>query len=348
MSNKLRVVQVGCGDRAPAHITAMYDSDAIELVALCDRNDDKLQAFGERFGVERRYRDMAEMIREERPELVNIVTRPTIRSSIVAEAIDAGAQALLIEKPIALMPSEGNVLAEWGRDRLIAVNTQYQWMPHWQRFWSLLRDGGLGSVRLLRASTRVNLLDQGPHILDLSLKAAALSGLPEPEWVLAAADGTERYGDASVPGDISATIGLGSARLFLNAGPSAPEVPGETVIWYQQQVEVIGDRGRLWVSLNQGWRLWRDGVFEQGPTGWPKNDGESQAALFAGLRDTMRVGGDAWREFPTRVGVAARNANVMWGCFASVVGGGRVALGSSWPDTVVEEIGRRSIPPVSP
>ena len=342
MNEKLRAVQVGCGARAGAHLAGMIESGAVDVVALCDRNADKLQALGDRFGIERRYDDMAQMIREERPELVNIVTRPTIRSSIVGEAIEAGAPALLIEKPVALTPSEGDLLATWGRERLIAVDTQYQWMPHWQRFWKLLEARELGTVRSLRASTRVNLLDQGPHILDLSLKAAALSGLPEPEWVLAAADGMERYGDALVPTDISATIGIGDVRLFLNAGPSAPQVLSETNRYYQQQVEVIGDRGRLWVSLNQGWQLWRDGSFEEGATGWPMNDGESQSAIFVELRDTLKAGGEAWRHFPTRVEVAARNANVMFGCFASVLKGGRVELGGTWPDSVVDAIGRRT------
>src|SRR5439155_26864057 len=110
-----------------------------------------------------------------------------------------------------------------------------------------------------------------------------------------ARDRVERSGQPPVPADTCATIGLGAARLHLNAGPSAPDVPGETVIWYQQQVEVIGERGRLWVSLNQGWRLWRDGTFEAGATGWPQNDGESQAGLYVELRDTLKSSDDSWR-----------------------------------------------------
>jgi predicted dehydrogenase len=318
----------------------MLASGAVDLVALCDVDDQRLQAAGEKFGVARRYHDMAEMIQAEQPELVDIVTPPTIRAAIVEPAIAAGAPALLIEKPIALTPSESRRLAELGRDRLIAVNTQYQWMPHWRRFWDMLAGRELGEVRLLRASTRCNLLEQGPHILDLALKAAALSGLPAPEWVLAACDGVERFGSTPVPADTSATIGLGEARLHLNAGPSAPAVPGEGVIWYQQQIEAIGDRGRLWVSLNQGWRLWREDGFETGETGWPRNDGEAQSALFAHLRDTLHTGGEVWREFPTRVEAAARIADVMFGCYASALGGDRVALDGEWPDSIVEQVER--------
>jgi hypothetical protein len=114
------------------------------------------------------------------------------------------------------------------------------------------------------------------------------------------------------------------------------------VIWYQQQVEVIGERGRLWVSLNQGWSLWHDGGFEAGETGWPRDDGAAQAALFVNLRDTLHERGADWREFPTRIDVAARNSGILFGCYVSAASGCRVALGTEWPDTIVKAIEPRA------
>jgi predicted dehydrogenase len=336
MPEKLRVVQIGCGDRAPSPIAAMHESGAIELVAVCDRHEEKRRKIGAAFKVPRLYHNLKEMIQIEKPDLVNIVTRPEIRLPLIEQAIEAGAPALLIEKPMALTPAESMRLVELGRDRLIAVNTQYQWMPHWQRFWKLLADGELGKIRLLRASTRTIMLDQGPHILDLALKAARVSGLPDPEWVLAACAGKDHIGAIAVPADVTATVGLGEARLHLNAGPSAPVVPGEDVYWYQQQIEVTGDKGRLWVSLNQGWKLWRDGKFETGPTKWPQNDGEAQEALFLDLRDTLRSDGKSWKEFPTRVEIAARNSDVIFGCYVSALRQERFIPGNDW---LAENIG---------
>ncbi len=336
--NKLRVVQIGCGERAPSPLAAMLECGAVELLAICDRHEEKRNKVGGQFGIARRYEDLAEMIQVEKPDLVNIVTRPQIQLPIIEQAIAAGAPALLVEKPMALTPSAAFRLAELGKARLIAVNTQYQWMPHWQRFWKVLANGELGQVRLLRASTRTHLLDQGPHILDLALKAATISGLPGPEWVLAACEGQVRYGSVTVPANTSATIGLGEARLHLNAGPSAPLVPGETVFWYQQQLEVTGDLGRLWVSLNQGWKLWREGNFESGETAWPKNDGEAQQALFIELRDTLHSNDMRWKEFPTRVEIAARNAEVMFGCYASALEKATFVFNRRWPKRVITKI----------
>lgn len=330
MPEKLRVVQIGCGDRAPSPITSMLESGVIDLVAICDKHAEKRTKIAADFNIPRHYADLTEMIQAEKPDLVNVVTRPEIRLAIIEQAIASGAPALLIEKPVALTPQESTRLAELGQDRLIGVNTQYQWMPHWRRFWQLLANKELGQVRLLRASTRTNILDQGPHILDLSLKAARLSGLPAPEWVLAACAGRNDFYPVPVPADTSATVGLGEARLHLNAGPSAPAVPGEDVIWYQQQIEVIGDKGRLWVSLNQGWKLWRDGRFETGETGWPKNDGEAQAALFQDLHAILRGDGPDWREFPTRVEIASSNADLMFGCYISSLRREKFIPGNGW------------------
>jgi predicted dehydrogenase len=309
---KLKAVQVGCGARAQAHIAAMQECGAVDLIALCDQDAAKLNATGDKFGVEQRYKNMSEMIRALKPEFVNIVTPPNIRLGIVEEAVEAGAPAILLEKPLSLTLQEAERLLELSKDRLIAVNTQYQWMPHWKRFWHLLEQKALGEVRIIRASTRCHILEQGPHILDLALKAAHSSNLPNPELLLAATKGTDSYCGITVPADLSATIALGEARLFLNAGPSAPIVPNETVIWYQQQVDVLGEAGRLWVSLNQGWKLWTKDGFETGATVWANNDGEAQRALFIELRDVLKT--DTWKNFPTRLEAAMPAVRLMFEC----------------------------------
>jgi predicted dehydrogenase len=331
-----------CGPRGLAHMNSMRNSGVVELVAACDLHEDRLRNAAARNDIPRLYRDLSEMIRQERPDLVDIVTPPTIRVGIVETAILAGARNILIEKPIALRPSESRRLAELGRRCFIGVNTQYQWMPHWQRFWGVISDGALGEVHTLRCSTRTNILEQGPHVLDLSLRAAALAGLPEPQWVLAGASGVERYGATPVPADVTATIGLGPARLYWNQGPSAPDVPGETVFWYHIQLEIIGSRGRLWVSLNKGWELWLEdhsggAAVERGDTAWPRDDGLAQEAMYVELRDCIRAGTTG--DFPTRVEVAARNSELMFACYASALGNGRVPLPARVDDWVIDQVG---------
>ena len=335
---KLRVVSVGCGPRGDAHMAAMRNSGAADLVAACDLDAPRLHALAAKHFVASVYHDLSEMIGREKPDLVDIVTPPTLRVPVVEAAIAAGAKNILIEKPIALRPSEGRRLVELSRQSgcFVAVNTQYQWMPHWRRFWRLIADGRLGDVRTIRCSTRTNLLEQGPHVLDLAARAAEAGGLPQPEWVLAATAGVERFGDVPVPADTAATVGLGPARLFWNQGPSAPHVPGESNGWFHIQVEVVGSAGRLWVSLNRGWELWLDGRFERGDTAWPRDDAIAQAAMFQELRD--RIDDGTTDQFPTRIEVAARHSDLTFACYASALGNGRVKLPAKVDDWVVDQL----------
>lgn len=337
MSRRMRVVQIGCGGRAQAHLAAMMTHPDIEVVAVCDRDEARLAATGARFGIATRYTDMAEAIAQSRPDLVDIVTPPSIRLSIIEAAIAAGAPAILIEKPLALTPSESRAIAKLGEKRLIAVNTQYQWMPHWQEVWRILRTQQLGTIRSIRASTGVNILEQGPHVLDLVFTAIEAAGLPAPEWVLASCDGIEWFDQTPVPADTSAVMGIGDIRLFFNAGPSAPPVPGETNKYYQQQLEIIGERGRIWVSLNQGWQHWQEQTFTSGRTAWPDDDDVAQRALFGQLHQTLVEGAD-WRAFPTHITHAYRRQQVMFACYASSQQRQRVALTHEWGDDIIARL----------
>ena len=69
---KLRAVQVGCGGRAQTHMASQLGSGAVDLVALCDLDEERLKAAGERYQVSRLYTSMAEMIQKEDPEFVDI------------------------------------------------------------------------------------------------------------------------------------------------------------------------------------------------------------------------------------------------------------------------------------
>jgi predicted dehydrogenase len=316
------------------HLASMERASGVELVALCEMDEAKLQAAGQRYGVRALYSDMGAMIREADADLVSIITPPTLRLSVVKPAIEAGARAILIEKPLALSPSESRHLAELGRGRLIAVNTQYGWMPHWKMLWPRLAAGELGEIHTIRASTRANILEQGPHILALALEAARLAGLPKPEWVLAAGSGLEFFGDTPVPADTTAIIGLAQARLHLDCGLSAPFVPGEDTFYLSIQVEVVGSRGRFQASLTKGWRLETESGVESGETGWPAGDEAAQPALFEELR--VRLLDGSWHEFPTRVEVANEQTQLLFGCYASMIERRKVTLDREFGDEVVE------------
>lgn len=317
-SAPLQLLQVGCGLRAQGHLQSIQNSPHVELLALCDLDAAKLKETAARFGVQHTFSDMSAMIRAfPQAECVSIITPPTLRAAVVEPALSAGAKAILIEKPLALTPSETRRLEAIGRERLIAVNTQYRWMKHWARLWPMLDGGELGQVRSIRASTRENILEQGPHVLDLALEIARRSGWGEPRSVLASAAGLARFGSTPVPAQTSASLFFEhpEAVLHFDAGRHAPST-GDPENGYNIQVEVCGSRGRFLATLTRGWELQTEAGISCGETSWPGDDLDAQAALFNSLREAVR--GD-WRAFPASVQNAARVANVMFACYASAL-----------------------------
>jgi len=332
----LTVALVGCGKRARVHAAALRRSGAFRLVALCDVDEGALVGAAADLGVDRLYSDPVELIDRERPDLVDVVTRPGGRAAVIERLVDAGAEHILLEKPIALLPSEVERIRRLGERAFLAVNTQYGWMPHWRHLREVVATGGLGDVLAIHASTRTNALEQGSHVLDLALRLADDAGLPPPGWVLAAAERSEAFGDVLVPADLTAVIGLGDARLYWSQGPSAPEVQGETTFWYHIQLMVLGTDGILRVTLNQGWSLHCGARSERGPTSWPADDDIAQAALFDDLADAIRTG--KLEEFPTAIDHAAACSDLIFACFASAARGRRVEMPCNPGDRVLAEL----------
>jgi predicted dehydrogenase len=271
------------------------------------------------------FSDPGTMIAATQPDLVAIMTHPVARASVLKEVVDAGARHILVEKPIALTADELLAIEDLAGDRFVVVNTQYQWMPHWQRVLGLISDGALGDIRQIRASVGVDILEQGPHALSLAMASASAAGLPDPTWVVAGGSDPIDFGGIPVPSEAIALFDLGESRLTLAAGSCAPRVPGETVRAFQQQTEILGSRGRIWVSLNQGAEIWVDGSFATETTEWDRDDLASQTGLFDHIARAIE---DPARQatFPTRLAAAAAQARMLFGAIAAINTRTRVQL----------------------
>ena len=82
----LKSAFLGCGPRARRHAEAYELVTNGQLVAICDLDEERLHAFGRDFGIERRYTDIHAMLDAEKPDLLHIVTLPTIRVDLLTIA----------------------------------------------------------------------------------------------------------------------------------------------------------------------------------------------------------------------------------------------------------------------
>src|SRR5262245_48826550 len=90
---------VGCGYVSQFHLEAWAYQSLGRLTAVCDRDEAKARA-GCRHGVCAAYTDAEEMLARERPDFVEICTRPESHLELVRLAAAAGVH-VLCQKPIA-------------------------------------------------------------------------------------------------------------------------------------------------------------------------------------------------------------------------------------------------------
>ena len=90
---------IGTGSISEEHIKAYLKNPDAELYALCDINEDRLKAAGEKYGVKHLFTDMKEMLALPELDAVSICTRNSEHAPCAIAALGAG-KHVLCEKPM--------------------------------------------------------------------------------------------------------------------------------------------------------------------------------------------------------------------------------------------------------
>ena len=97
-----KVAIVGTGGIAAVHADNLARTGTrAELVAACDVDESRLQAFGDQHNISGRYLGLTELLAEAKPDIVHLCTPPMLHIDQAIECLEAGAH-VLSEKPPAL------------------------------------------------------------------------------------------------------------------------------------------------------------------------------------------------------------------------------------------------------
>ena len=97
---KLKGVAVGAGYFSQFHFEAWQRMSDVELTAICDLDRQRAALAVETYGVANSYDDPAEMLDAERPDFVDIITRPDAHLDLVNLAVSRGVP-IICQKPLA-------------------------------------------------------------------------------------------------------------------------------------------------------------------------------------------------------------------------------------------------------
>lgn len=146
---------IGAGFIAGVHGDAAKGiPDQFAIVAAADANLAAAQSIVERFGWERAYGSVAEMLREESLDGVIISTWPSTHFELIQQCIDAGIRLVLCEKPLVLTGKQA--LDVWDKAQssgaTVVEGFMYRHHPAILRIEEILASGRLGTIDHVRAS----------------------------------------------------------------------------------------------------------------------------------------------------------------------------------------------------
>jgi len=156
----LRVAAVGTGwVTLNRHVPWLRRTPGVEVIGLIDRNPDRAEAARARLRLPR----VAAATGPEgvpwldQADAVSIGTPPQTHHALAAAYLHAGKHVLL-EKPMAMTPSEGRDLVRLAEraDRVLAVVQNFQFARSVRKLRALVEDGSLGEVRSIRATQLSN------------------------------------------------------------------------------------------------------------------------------------------------------------------------------------------------
>lgn len=125
------------------------------LVAACDIDRSKAEAFAKTYGIPKVYTDLATLLRDEAVDAVTIVTPDATHAPLAHQALTAG-KHVLCEKPLATNHADALKMVAAARSAGVVnmVNFAYRQAAALYKAHALVQQGALGQVRHVEASYR--------------------------------------------------------------------------------------------------------------------------------------------------------------------------------------------------
>lgn len=184
---KLRVGVIGTGGISNYHIKSYQLDKRVELVALCDINEERVKNMSAKYGVEKTYTDCREMLKNEKLDMVSICTWNSAHAECSIAALDAGVN-VLCEKPMAINAEQAEAMKaaaersgkllmigfvrRYGNDCKILkdfIDKDYFSDIYYAKTTYLRRNGNPGGWFGDRSRSGGGpLIDLGVHVIDLS------------------------------------------------------------------------------------------------------------------------------------------------------------------------------------
>ena len=142
---KLKLVCVGAGYFAQFQLEAWTRIPEVDFVALCDQNLKKGKEAQKKYGIPRLYANFNEMLDQEKPDVVDIITPPLTHLELCRRAASRGIH-IICQKPLAPSFSEARRIVEMTEKAGVRfmVHENWRFQPWYRQIKKMLEEGAIG------------------------------------------------------------------------------------------------------------------------------------------------------------------------------------------------------------
>ncbi len=333
------VALLGCGSRGRAHTeTFMENSDRFNLLALCDKNIERLHSLSSVLNIPKTYTNAEVMLSNEKPDVFCFATLPQVRFDLVELGVKHGVKAIAYEKPMATSLAEARRIRDLCRKAGVKtiVSHQHKYGSHWQKVKELVDTGEIGKIHTIHATAKGWFFHYATHLIDyMMFLNEGHRGL----WVVGHIHGKARLSD-SHPSPAYAMSQIEfkkGVRGIVECGTLAPDQPGKNEFWMNAGATVYGYHGYAQVIVGSGWRavtrsssdlIWGKGGF---------NVAKDQSSYIRDLADWLD---DPGKVHPCNGEVTYHGFELVMGICLSSLERGKVSIPLGPVEPIIERLGK--------
>ena len=142
--------------------------DEVEMVAVCDLDEEKAKAFCKRWEVPRYYLDYRDMITREKPDILSIATAAIQHAEMVIFACANGVRGMYCEKPMCSSLEEADAIVDAVRQSGVKfmLGAQRRHHPNFKKAKEIVQSGEIGELVSATSWFSSSLLHSLSHTAD--------------------------------------------------------------------------------------------------------------------------------------------------------------------------------------
>lgn len=149
---EIKVGIIGCGIIAEQHMMNYSKLTNVKIVAICDIDDAKLNAFGDKFGIERRFTHIGKLLREQDIDSVDVCLHNNLHTPVTIEAMRQG-KNVYCEKPMAGSWADAKSMLDVAKEtgKLLHIQLAFLYTDETRAARRLIDNGRLGKFYHMRS-----------------------------------------------------------------------------------------------------------------------------------------------------------------------------------------------------